>query len=184
MREILFRGKRIDNGEWVEGFYCKAKYYATDKELCDYITVLYPDEEGRRSDHFMIDSETRGQYTGLTDKNGVKIFEGDIIRERIVQEYKDSDGKVVATDEEVSCGVVKFGEYSYLSERFGDDRFTKHIGFYVDWVVKNTGLRQDLGFWANVKWCDVFAGNIHDNPEVLEEDSEYQFEQWCRMNKE
>lgn len=42
MREILFRGKRTDNGEWVEGYYYKAKYCRTDDELCDYITVPHP----------------------------------------------------------------------------------------------------------------------------------------------
>ena len=44
MREILFRGKRIDNGEWTEGYYYKAKYCRTDDELCDYITVSHSKE--------------------------------------------------------------------------------------------------------------------------------------------
>lgn len=99
-REILFRGKRKDNGEWVEGFYYKAKYYSTDNKLCDYITTPYPEECGRRSDHFIIDPETRGEYTGLTDKNKKKVFEGDILYD----EYNECNC-LVTFDEGSFCTV-------------------------------------------------------------------------------
>ena len=80
MREILFKAKRTDNGEWVEGYIVKCPCAVQiGNGSCWYINVppVDPDDNGKR---YNVVSETVCQYIGLTDRNGVKVFEGDILK--------------------------------------------------------------------------------------------------------
>lgn len=162
----LYRGKREYDGEWVYGYYYKAKYYRTDTELLDYITIPHPEENWRGSDNIIVTPESVGEYTGLTDKNGKKIFEGDIVQYQNLMEFDIQS-------------VVKFGEYKQDGSG-GEYGASKCLGFYVevdnftcpDWCDNqpecfNDHWRTDNLLQVNEN-CEVI-GNIHDNPEMLEE---------------
>ena len=141
MREILFRGKRIDNGEWVVGQYVNTCYPGNGKETGHFI-VVYPNE------YHEIYTSTLCQFTGLCDKNGNKIWENDIIKYHFGENY----------------APIKYGCY----QNCFDSQKTEHLGFYVDWSDGKC-LRKDLGYWINM--VDTMpVGNIFDNPELLQEE--------------
>ena len=79
-RKILFRGKDTDTNEWVYGYFVKAEWYESERQYALMVPLdvtLYP--RGEISALAFVKPETVGQWTGMTDENGVKIFEGDII---------------------------------------------------------------------------------------------------------
>lgn len=130
MREYLFHGKEVDSGEWSEGslwIHLGKTYIMTAANVVGY----------------EVDPETVGQYTGLTDKNGVKIFEGDIIQ--IPDDY-DEYGHNAGEIYEIyfCCGGFR------LKPKYSEER----------------------GYWlADDRTVEVI-GNIHDNPELLKEGGE------------
>ena len=145
MREILFRGKH-PNGEWVEGSLIAVKDFTAILE-CESDRYEYPylDNDLGTIDGYAIPviPETVGQYTGLTDKNGKKIFEGDIVDmgdnwwDAFGPAGHDSQKTIVHWSEE-HCGFDPFANYDC-----------------------------DCGVYIQAKRCTVI-GNIHDNPELLE----------------
>lgn len=148
MREITFRGKRIDNGEWVEGNllgkeliipHGQTLYKSPENHLIAIDVLMYT-----------VDPATVGQYTGLTDKNGKRIFEGDIFH----------------IEDEI-LGVVIFKDGGFRMEEYG------LCGTWTE-----SGFDECGGGWGIIEcepldWYTIgdmeIIGNIHDNPELLKE---------------
>ncbi len=112
MREILFRGKRVDNGEWIRGDLITTPFIRNETQqniiyILDIAKADYDCFEDLTEDNgiFEVNPETVCQYTGLTDKNGRKIFEGDIV-------------KVLYTNGQEDGGDVTEVKYSEKSASF------------------------------------------------------------------
>lgn len=139
-REILFRGKRVDNGEWAYGrglLQCKDELENETVAVFEDIvkSEKYIKKEGKYTLYYApVKAETLGQYTGLKDKNGKKIFEGDIVR--------------LGDDLHYFTFNIEYG--SFVAAR----------------IKGGTGI---LLFQRTIKNCGyTIIGNIHDNPELME----------------
>ena len=148
IREVIFRGKRTDNGEWVEGGYIPLDVdsgYTYIIEPCNYASSL-PVLDLIKLHSILVIPKTIGQFTGLTDKNGTKIFEGDILKSTIkIIDFNDDEGFSISHYDEELIGIVEW----------------RRDGFMI---------AHKSGTWARCFYgCENYViGNIHDNPELLQ----------------
>ena len=149
MREILFRGK-LRGGRWAEGNLEVKK---------DFVCIITPDDTPLGC-YGAVFPDTVGQYTGLTDKNGKKIFEGDIVK-AVSHDYTGDMfiGPVLFKD---GCYCIKYVTLPELRKLCPHEKPS-----YSFYRIGEIGRWQDMGASGNVTYTYEVIGNIHDNPELL-----------------
>lgn len=158
-REILFRGKRVDNDEWLYGYYSQTNDYLDDKKIHLIFTTnstAYPDNEIAGVDE--INPETLGQYTGLADKNNIKIFENDII-------CFQNQYYVVHWNEESFQWQAHIAVGEWTSSAFDGILDTGAVNnVTLGWIAAEIPI---IG-----KMTTEVVGNVYDNPELICEKKE------------
>lgn len=147
----LFKAKRVDNGEWVQGYlfddgFENGRIFIGGLVIEKYNGTACDDWNVTGIDFCEVDPSTICQCAGLKDKNGNLIWENDIIKYHFRDLYAQ----------------IRYGAY----QNCFDSQKAEHIGFYVDWS-ESRNYRKDLGYWINMVNAEV-VGNVFDNPELLE----------------
>ena len=156
MREILFRGKDLqEQNGWLYGYFYKSDINKRERESGKATLIFTPDCDTfiyvpEYHNSWMVKSETVGQYTGLTDKNGTRIFEGDIL------------------------GCLERSEYFRYLNNVRFEVFYDRVDacFSVErYVNGNYECTRKLSTYDLSRQLEVI-GNIHDNPELLKGETE------------
>lgn len=151
MEEILFRGKRVDNGEWVEGDLL---------QNIDATKIREQEKEIRRiAKSFEVSVKTVGQFTGLYDKNGKMIFEDDIVK------FNNQIFEVVF---ETGCfGLGCHDDINYKKIEKDIGKLNNYLGCYNDKFISLWEIVWNFNsIEHHIEQVEII-GNIHDNPELL-----------------
>ena len=162
MREIMFRGKRLDNGEWIEGYLIRYENERT--RICKSKTNAFCYQKDRsiiQTVAHETETFTVGQYTGLKDKYGKRIFEGDIVRYTY-----DSPDDPMATENglKVRTGRIFWSDWRASFAVTAGRNLSAALNNDVAVYVRG---RQVYEYVRGANTVEVI-GNIHDNPELLE----------------
>lgn len=162
MRENLFHGKRKDNGEWVDGYYCV--FNGVSHRI--YTGYAETDCGEYYPDCYEVIPETVGQYTELTDKNGKKIYEGDIVK---MLDYQT--GVVTYEFGAFGINVITGIDYDYLDSEIAEVTGCNNCSYFCR--SDNFISLYELMWNYNQENdnCDVVEviGNIYDNSELIKE---------------
>ena len=154
-REILFKAKRKDNGEWVEGYYVYDYAHNTHYIFANMIAIpngVHDRRENFSLEYYEIDPDTFCQFTGLADKNGQRVWENDILRGYQYPYRSDGNDNYFA---EVTWfeNCPAFGIYTFKNPK------SNVCGI-------SEGNTEFMENWNSEDWEVI--GNIFDNPELLE----------------
>ena len=161
-REILFRGKRTDNNEWAYGIPIDTESEGGFKEFIVSHAKWESDDNSidfLETDVYEVNPRTIGQYTGLTDKHGKKIFEGDIVN------LFNMQGKIVFEEGAFGIAIFQYIDWDLLDKKVP---FNNHPCFcYNDNFVSLWELYWNFEQDDNLLYEVEVIGNIYDNPELL-----------------
>lgn len=162
MIEILFRGKtpskdeHFDDGEWVQGFYA----CFNGKEHRIYSGYAETDCGDYYPDWCNVRSETIGRYTGIIDKNGTKIFEGDIVEFYFFDKgHKNTKTMCIVWQDSGFC----------MKELFRDYRLSSDFKIIEEKIFTYRGDTKSGVYQTNYTYFVEVIGNIHENPELTNE---------------
>lgn len=156
MREIVFRGKRKDNGKWIEGYYFKKLNPHTEDGFPLYHGIADLPPFGAE-----VIPETVGQFTDLCDKNGKRIFEGDILKVKTMWHAEFPENEYGFPTSPIKTETYWSVEYK---------NFSGEMGFMVYGIDRRWHTKLT---WNKLYNADAeVVGNIYDNPELLERSKE------------
>lgn len=154
MREILFRGK-TSKGKWIEGYFCPCSF---GRFPCKPAIVGKDKMDSGCWEADMVDPETVGQYTGELDKNGKKIFEGDIVEFYFFDKgHKNTKTMYIEWRDSGFC----------MRELFRDYRLADNFSIIEEKIFTYRGDIRNGVYTTNYTYFVEVIGNIFDNPELM-----------------